>query len=128
MATASWGSRSAQAMYSRCGASPLHQSAREMIGLMARPLLGVGRVGLHGRVPNGQRFIANPRTLWAVVDSSAQLAGTDFGPPGPIEPQAHLGDFWIPQRGILAMGQTYFDAFDAALHSANTSRSPARAV
>lgn len=100
----------------------------EMIGLMARPLLGVGRVGLHGRVPNGQRFIANPRTLWAVVDSSAQLGGTDFGPPGPIEPQAHLGDFWIPQRGIVAMGQAYFDAFDPALHSANTSRSPARAM
>jgi len=93
------------------------------MGMMAGPLLGVGRVGLHGRVPNGQHFIANPRVLWGILDSHAQLAGVDFGPPGPLQPQAHLGDFWIPQRGMLAIGQAYFDSFDPALHSSKTSRS-----
>jgi hypothetical protein len=93
------------------------------MGMMAGPLLGVGRVGLHGRVPNGQQFIANPRVLWAILDSQAQLAGEEFGPPGPLQSQAHLGDFWIPQRGMLAIGQAYFDSFDPALHSSKTSRS-----
>jgi len=93
------------------------------MGVVAGRLLGVGRVGLHGRVPNGQHFIANPRALWAVVDSYARLAGEDFGPPGPVNPQAHLEDFWIPQRGILAIGQSYFDSFDPALHSSQISRS-----
>lgn len=97
------------------------------MGLVAGPLLGVGRVGLHGRVPNGQRFIANPRILWAVVDSHARLAGEDVRPPGPVQPQAHLGDFWIPQRGILAIGQASFDSFDPALHSSHISRSPTQA-
>jgi hypothetical protein len=90
---------------------------------LAEPLLGVGRVGLHGRVPNGQRFIANPRVLWALIESRARLAGKDFGSPGPVQPQARLGDFWIPQRGMLAIGQAYFDPFDPARHSSNTSRS-----
>jgi hypothetical protein len=92
------------------------------IGLAAGPLLGVGRVGLQGLVPNGQRFIANPRLLWAVVDSHARMAGEDLGPPGAVTPQAHLGDFWIPQRGILAIGEAFFDSFDPARHSARTCR------
>jgi hypothetical protein len=97
------------------------------MGMVAGPLLGVGRVGLHGRVPNGQHFIANPRTLWVVLDSHAQLVGVDFGPLGPLQPQARLGDFWIPQRGMLAIGQAYFDSFDPALHSSKTSRWATRA-
>jgi len=92
------------------------------MSMVAGPLLGVGHVGLHGRVPNRQRFIANPRVLWAVLESHARLAGEDFGPPGPLLPQARLGDFWIPQRGILAMGQAYFNSFDPALHLSTVSR------
>jgi len=92
------------------------------MSMVAGPLLGVGRVGLHGRVPNGQHFIANPRVMWVIVDSRARLAGEDFGPPGPVHPQARLGDFWIPQRGMLVMGQAYFDPFDPARHSSQTSR------
>lgn len=94
------------------------------MGTVAGPLLSVGRVGMRGRVPNGQRFIANPRLLWAVVHSRARMARKDFGPPGPVQPQARLGDFWIPQRGLLAIGQAYFDTFDPAVHSAKTSRAP----
>jgi len=93
------------------------------MGAVAGPLLGVGRVGLQGRVPNGQHFVANPRVLWAVVDSHARFGAVDFGTPGPIRPQARLGDFWIPQRGMLAIGQAYFDRFDPAHHLAETSRS-----
>ena len=91
------------------------------IGKVAGPLLGVGRVGLAGSVPNGQRFIANPRVLWAITDSRAVLAGENLGPPGPVRPQAHLGGFWIPQRGMFAIGQSYFEPFDPARHSSRTA-------
>jgi hypothetical protein len=94
----------------------------DLMGRAAGPLLGVGRVGLHGIAPNGQRFIANPRLLWTVAESRAELDGEEFGPPGPVRPQAQLGDFWIPQRGMMAIGQAFFDPFDAARHSARTSR------
>jgi len=36
------------------------------------------------------------------------LGGTDFGPMGKLDQQAALGDFWIPQRGIFAIGRAYF--------------------
>ncbi len=91
------------------------------MGMVASRLLGVGRVGLQGRVPNGQRFVANPRMLWQIVESRARLGQDDFGSPGPVYPQARLGDFWIPQRGMLAAGQAYFDPFDPARHSAELS-------
>ncbi len=93
-----------------------------MIGRAAGLLLDTGKISMQGTAPNGQHFVANPRLIWAVVDSHAQLEGENFGAPGPVHPQARLGDFWIPQRGILAVGQAYFDAFDPARHSAKTSR------
>ena len=96
------------------------------MGRVAGPLLGVGRVGLEGTVPNGQRFIANPRVLWAITDSRAMLAGENLGPPGPVRPQAHLGDFWIPQRGVFAIGQSYFEPFDPGRHSSRTAGSQKR--
>jgi hypothetical protein len=99
-----------------------HATALRLIGRAAGMLLQLGRVGLTGSVPNGQRFIATPRLLWVVQDSRAVLDGVDFGVPGPVTPQARLGDFWIPQRGVLAIGEAYFDAFDAAVHSAHTQK------
>ncbi len=98
-------------------------SVLKLMERTAGPLLGLGRIGLQRKVPNGQHFVANPRVLWTVVDSHARLAGEDFGPPGPVYPQARLGDFWIPQQGIVAMGQSYFDPFDPTRHSSGTSRS-----
>lgn len=93
-----------------------------MMAGVAGPLLGVGHVGLEGVSPNGQHFIANPRQLWMVSESSAQLADEDFGRPAPLHTQAKLGDFWIPQRGILAIGETFFETFDASCHSAAVSK------
>lgn len=93
-----------------------------MMARMAGKVLDVGRVGLYGTAPNGQRFIANPRVLFRVRDSHAVIAGIDLGPPGPVTPQAQLGDFWIPQRGMFAMGAAYFEPFDPSRHSARTAR------
>lgn len=87
------------------------------MGMMAGPMLGVGHVSLVGNVPNGQYFLANPRLIWAITDSHAMLAGEDLGLPGSVKPQAHLADFWIPQRGLFAIGESYFETFNPAHHS-----------
>ncbi len=88
------------------------------MGRVAGVMLRAGRVRLTGRVPSRQRFMAGPRTVWAVGGSRAALAGEEFGPPGAVNPQARLGDFWIPQRGVLAVGGAIFDPFNPLEHSA----------
>jgi hypothetical protein len=79
-----------------------------LMGPVAGTALRAGRVGLAGVAPNGQRFIANPLRVWLVAEAAASLRGVDFGPMGALDPQAALGDFWIPQRGIFAIGRAYF--------------------
>ncbi len=79
-----------------------------VMGLMAGTALRAGRVAMTGVAPNGQRFVANPSRIWLVAESSARLGDDTFGPPGPLGKQARLGDFWIPQRGIFAVGRTFF--------------------
>lgn len=77
------------------------------MGAVASATLGVGKVGMTGLTANGQPFDANPRRIWRVVDASATLHGQDIGPPAPLREQARLGDFWIPQRGVFAMGRVF---------------------
>lgn len=77
------------------------------MGAVASSTLGVGKVGMTGLTANGLPFDANPQRIWRVVDASARIRGQDVGPPAPLGEQAHLGDFWIPQRGIFAMGRVF---------------------
>ena len=84
---------------------------------IAGPMLGVGHVGLVGTMPNGQGFIATPRIVWMVTRSHATLGREDFDITAPLGKQTSLGGFWIPQRGVLAVGETRFEAFDPARHS-----------
>jgi hypothetical protein len=88
-----------------------------VMGLIAGPLLGVGEVRLTGQVPNGQRFTASPHQTWMVGRSKATVDGVAIGPPGPLEQQAFLGDFAIPQRGVFMIGQSVLESFDPARHS-----------
>ena len=77
------------------------------MGAVASRTLGVGKVGLTGLTANGLPFDANPRRIWRVVDATAALSGQDVGPPAPLPEQARLGDFWVPQGGIFAMGRVF---------------------
>jgi hypothetical protein len=89
---------------------------------IAGPLLRVGQATLTGRVPNGQRFRAAPRLIWQISESRAKLAGTSFGSPRPLDHQAWLGEFAIPQRGVFVIGNAVFDEFDPARHSGAVTR------
>jgi hypothetical protein len=71
------------------------------MGVAAGPVLSVGKVRLHGVMPNGQVFGTIPRRVWGIAQSSARIHGGDLGPPGRLQVQDRLGDFMLPQRGIF---------------------------
>lgn len=93
-----------------------NEAALRVMGVVARRLLGTGRMALAGRAPSGQHFIANPLVAWTIPSSRARVDGVDVGEPGPIPEQDHLGDFWIPQRGLFVIGRAFFEPFDPARH------------
>ena len=78
------------------------------MGRVAGPVLGAGRVAMAGTAPNGQAFLANPLRVFVIDDATATLDGEPLGSPGPLEEQARLGDFLIPQRGLFAVGRAFF--------------------
>ncbi|HZT66950.1 MAG TPA: hypothetical protein VFA11_14270 [Acidimicrobiales bacterium] len=61
---------------------------------------------LTGLTSNDQHFDANPLRIWYVTDSQASV-GRDLGPVGPLSEQAHMADFYFPQRGIFAVGRVF---------------------
>jgi hypothetical protein len=81
--------------------------------------LRAGRVRLAGIASNGQRFVANPLTMWVATRSTATVGGEDLGEMGPAPEQAHLRDFAVPQRGLFVVGRVFFT---------DGSRSPSRTV
>lgn len=98
-----------------------NQAFLKAMGVMAGPSLRAGRVTLTGLTPNRQHFRAGPKRMWFIEDSTAVLGGTDLGPVGPLHSQAHLADFWVPQRGIFMIGSAVFDAFEPGRHSSSTA-------
>ncbi|GHD40830.1 hypothetical protein D9V29_04120 [Mycetocola manganoxydans] len=91
------------------------------MGAVAGPALRAGRMGLTGVTPNRQWFRAGPKQIWAVDESTASLAGTDLGRIAAPSPQSRLGDFWMPQRGILMLGSASFSPFDPDRHYGGTT-------
>ncbi len=80
----------------------------EVMSRVAGPALRAGRLRLIGLAPDGQRFIANPLTVWVATGSHATLGGLDLGPTGPAPVPARLGDFSLPQRGVFVVGRSSF--------------------
>ena len=54
--------------------------------------------------------------------TAAILDGQDLGEMTSLPEQARLGDFWIPNAGIFAMGETRFESFDPEVHSSAITR------
>ena len=93
------------------------------MGKAASLVLRAGRLGLAGQAPNRQRFIANPMCIWAIQSSTARLGDQDLGEVSPLPLQTRLGDFWLPQRGIFAIGLAFFEPLDPARHALTTATS-----
>lgn len=83
--------------------------ARWMLERVGAPLLGAGRIRLAGRMPNGQRYRLLPERMWLVATSEATLHGRALGVPEPPMRPVRLGEFIVPERGILAMARASFD-------------------
>lgn len=83
------------------------------MGRIAGAALRVGTVRLTGMTSNGQHFDANPLKVWRVVASTAIVGGVDLGPVGALDTQARVGDFFLPQRGIFAIGRVFVTPLEA---------------
>jgi hypothetical protein len=83
------------------------------MGKVAGWALGVGTVRLTGLTSNGQHFDANPLRIWYVTDSHAVVEGQELGSTGALPEQAHMADFYFPQRGIFAVGRVYVTQRDS---------------
>jgi len=42
-----------------------------------------------------------------VTSTDAVVEGQELGETGPLDDQAHLRDFYIPKRGIFAIGRVF---------------------
>lgn len=93
-----------------------HPRTLALTARVAGPLLGAGRLRLAGHVPSGQLFRADLAPIWVIAESTAELDGASLGPLGPLPEQERLGDLWIPQRGLFAFGDGYFELHDPARH------------
>ena len=87
-----------------------------VMSAMATALLGAGRFRLRGRVPNRQWFQAGPRKIFMVPEARASIGGRALGALGPLAEQASLGDFALPQRGLVMLGSVSFEAYAPGLH------------
>jgi len=99
------------------------EAVLKAMGKAAGLVLRAGRLGLTGQAPNHQRFIATPMPIWAIQSSRARMANQDLGSVSPLAVQTRLGDFWIPQRGIFAIGRALFEPLDPARHALTTATS-----
>jgi len=89
---------------------------------MAAFLLGVGKISLAGRAPNGQQYRVAPRVMSRIDAAAAVVEGEDLGPLGSLAEQVRLGDFWIPNQGLFAFGEVAFESFNPTKHSRATTR------
>jgi hypothetical protein len=84
------------------------------MGAVAGRVLGVGKVQLTGTTSNHQHFDANPLRIWYVTESHAVVEGQDLGPIGALDEQAHIADFYMPQRGIFAVGRVFISPLESS--------------
>lgn len=85
------------------------------MGALAGRFLDVGKVQLTGATSNQQHFDANPLRIWYVAESRAVVEGEDLGVIGPLPEQAHLADFYFPQRGMFAVGRVFITPLQSTL-------------
>lgn len=86
------------------------------MGKVASIILKTGKLTLAGKVPNGQNFLSNPKLIWMISESEAVLKGGNLGNVQPLPEQIKIGEFWIPQRGVFAIGDAIMESYDPLRH------------
>jgi hypothetical protein len=104
------------------GALWRNRTVLNLVGAVGGLFLGAGHLSLTGKVPNGQRFVSNPRKVWSVSSSKATWCGQDLGEVGALRAQARIGDLWLPQQGRFFVGSAFLENFDPSRHLQATCR------
>jgi hypothetical protein len=78
---------------------------------MARTL-GMGGLRLRGVMPSGHVGTLMPQRMYLINDTAATLNGMDLGPPARLRDNPTIGDFPLPARGVLAVGQGVWEILD----------------
>jgi len=102
------------------------KSILRAMGVTARFALGVGKINLIGKTPNGHEFMANPQRIWLIDSSHAIVNGLDLGPPGALIPQARLNEVLIPQRGLFAVARAFLHTPGQTTSTAVVARAESR--
>lgn len=87
----------------------MHPLVLDRLGPIAGWALEAGPLRMTGRAPEGQRFRMLPRRIWMASASAATVRGRDLGPIGPHGRNYRLADFVLPDRGIFAQADLWFD-------------------
>ena len=78
---------------------------------MARAL-GMGGLRLRDRMPSGHVGTLMPQRMYLINDTAATLNGMGLGPPARLRDNPTIGDFPLPARGVLAVGQAVWEILD----------------
>lgn len=73
-----------------------------------------GDVTLSGTAPNGQQAYLMPRRMYPITSATAILDDEDLGAAVRSEHSPTLGTVAFPARGMLAIGEAYFEILDTA--------------
>lgn len=93
-----------------------NRAALAAMSRVAGMTLRAGKLRLYGDVPSQQWFRVKVPHVWATCDVTATLHGENLGPSGQTRPQRWLGGFALPNRGLFAIGQATFEAYDPSRH------------
>lgn len=77
-------------------------------------VLGLGPVSLSGQAPTEEHLTAALERLYWVEDSTATLDGEDLGRPVVLPACPRIGDWPLPRRGVLAVGEAHATIGDRA--------------
>jgi hypothetical protein len=83
----------------------------------------VRRLEAEPALPTGaeERFAGYGIMGLPLAASSARIGGVDLGAPGPLTPQAYLGEFLIPQHGLFVIASAMFEPAGVACHASGGS-------
>lgn len=81
---------------------------REMLG----GALGLGRLRFHTTMPSGHTGTVMPERFYFVDKAQASLDGVDLGRPVHLDETPRIGDFPLPARGVLVIGQGMWKILD----------------
>lgn len=80
--------------------------------LMAKQLLDMGDIRLSGVMPSGHFGVLMPQRIYFITASRAELDGRDLGEPARAAQNPKIGEFPLPARPTLAVGQYHMRVKD----------------